>query len=70
MARLARRPKPPEPTRDKLERFTVRLSPQVLAAIDDARDQRAGIVSRNTWITEAVHEKLSKQRASMKAANE
>jgi len=47
-------------TRTRLERFTVRLPPEMLGAIDTARSRRVGNVSRNTWITEAVQEKLTR----------
>lgn len=47
-------------TRTRLERFTVRLPPEMLGAIDIARARRVGNVSRNTWITEAVQEKLTR----------
>ena len=47
-------------TRTRLERFTVRLPPEMLGAIDAARAHRIGNVSRNTWITEAVQEKLTR----------
>jgi len=38
----------------------VRLPPEMLGAIDTARSRRVGNVSRNTWITEAVQEKLTR----------
>jgi len=41
-----------------LERFNLRLPQDTVAAIDSARACRAGNVSRNTWITEAIEEKL------------
>lgn len=40
------------------ERFTLRLAPELLKAIDAECSRRAGNVSRNTWITEAVTERL------------
>ncbi len=42
-----------------LDRLNLRLSGEVFAAIDAARLARPGHVSRNTWITEAVQEKLA-----------
>ena len=43
-------------------RTNLRLTLQLWTAIDKARRQRPGNVSRNTWITEAVQEKLEKER--------
>ncbi|HHG4842968.1 TPA: hypothetical protein ACQGUY_001006 [Pseudomonas aeruginosa] len=43
-----------------LERINLRLSPEVLEAIDAECSRRAGNVSRNTWITEAVTERLTR----------
>jgi predicted HicB family RNase H-like nuclease len=43
-----------------LERINLRLSPEVLEAIDAECSRRAGNVSRNTWITEAVAERLER----------
>ncbi len=42
-------------------RQNLRLDPALGAAIDRARLKRAGNVSRNTWITEAILEKLSRE---------
>ncbi|MBU9246575.1 ribbon-helix-helix domain-containing protein [Burkholderia multivorans] len=50
------------------ERITVRLPDDMLAAIDAECSRRIGNVSRNTWILEAVQEKLS--RAGGGSANE
>lgn len=47
------------PVRD-LGRFTLRLPDETLAAIDRLCADRPGAVSRNTWITEAIEEKLSR----------
>ena len=41
-----------------LDRINLRLASDTFAAIDDACGLRAGNVSRNTWITEAIAEKL------------
>lgn len=41
-----------------MERINLRLPSEVLQAIDAERSRRAGNVSRNTWIAEAVAEKL------------
>jgi len=43
-----------------LDRFSLRLDPDTFAAIDAARARRSGNISRNTWITEAVLEKLAR----------
>jgi predicted HicB family RNase H-like nuclease len=47
-----------------LERINLRLSPEVLEAIDVECSRRAGNVSRNTWITEAVTERLARLASS------
>ncbi|WP_230948584.1 ribbon-helix-helix domain-containing protein [Burkholderia vietnamiensis] len=44
----------------KTERITVRLPDNMLAEIDAECSRRIGNVSRNTWILEAVQEKLSR----------
>ena len=44
-----------------LDRFTLRLSAKIFAAIDRARSSRPGHVSRNTWVSEAVQEKLARE---------
>ncbi|WP_036279598.1 hypothetical protein [Methylocystis sp. ATCC 49242] len=41
-----------------IDRINLRLSPAMFEAIDDARSSRPGNVSRNTWIAEAIEEKL------------
>lgn len=46
-----------------LDRINLRLPAEMFAAIDDARMARAGHVSRNTWLTEAVQEKLAREAA-------
>lgn len=43
------------------DRINLRLSPEIFAAIDEARADRPGSISRNTWITEAIQEKLSRE---------
>jgi hypothetical protein len=42
-------------------RQSVRLHPEMWGAIDDVRAKRPGIVSRNTWIAEAILEKLARE---------
>lgn len=48
----------------ELDRINLRLSADTFAAIDRARALRAGHVSRNTWLTEAVQEKLARETVS------
>jgi len=49
-------------------RLNLRLDPEIWEHIDRERAKRAGSVSRNTWITEAILEKLgsSRQRSVQK----
>ncbi len=47
-----------------LDRINLRLPAETFDAIDACRAQRMGVVSRNTWITEAVAEKLARERAN------
>jgi hypothetical protein len=44
-------------------RSSIRLSSELIAAIDATRRRRPGKISRNTWITEAVEEKLAREGA-------
>lgn len=44
-----------------LDRINLRLLSETFAAIDRARALRYGHVSRNTWLTEAVEEKLARE---------
>lgn len=53
-----------EKNSNSMERFTLRLAPEVLEAIDVECAHRIGNVSRNTWITEAVIEKLALLQSS------
>jgi predicted HicB family RNase H-like nuclease len=43
-----------------LDRINLRLPTEVFDAIDQARLSRPGNISRNTWITEAIEEKLQR----------
>lgn len=43
---------------DDRGRQSLRLETAIWAAIDQARSRRAGNISRTTWITEAIMEKL------------
>ena len=45
----------------ELDRINLRLSAEAFAAIDVARANRLGNISRNTWITEAIAEKLARE---------
>ena len=56
--------------RARLERFTVRLPVEMLEAVDATLAQRVGNVSRNTWITEAVQEKLARNSLVNQQASE
>ena len=47
-----------------LDRINLRLAPATFQAIDKARAGRPGNVSRNTWISEAVEEKLAREGAA------
>jgi metal-responsive CopG/Arc/MetJ family transcriptional regulator len=44
-----------------LDRINLRLSSSMFDAIDEARSARPGNVSRNTWIAEAIEEKLARE---------
>jgi hypothetical protein len=53
------------PNHTKLDdrgRQSLRLDPEVWTAIDAVRLRRAGSISRNTWITEAIAEKLAREQ--------
>ena len=45
-----------------LDRINLRLPGEIFEAIDAARGSRPGNVSRNTWISEAIEEKLARER--------
>lgn len=45
----------------QLDRINLRLAQETFSAIDRARSTRAGHVSRNTWVTEAIEEKLARE---------
>jgi hypothetical protein len=47
-------------------RQSLRLDPQLWDKIDRDRGRRAGSVSRNTWITEAILEKLARDQDNQK----
>jgi hypothetical protein len=50
-----------------LDRLNLRLSAETFAEIDAARSIRPGAISRNTWITEAIEEKLRRDQDSVAA---
>lgn len=54
------------PVRD-LDRINLRLAGRTFSAIDAACAARPGNVSRNTWIAEAIEEKLARERAAAAA---
>ena len=45
-----------------LDRINLRLRGETFDAIDASRSTRPGAVSRNTWITEAIEEKLARDQ--------
>ncbi|WP_230312622.1 hypothetical protein [Paracoccus lichenicola] len=47
-----------------LDRTNLRVTPEMMLAIDAARLRRAGSVSRNTWIVEAIAEKLTRDEGN------
>ena len=53
----------PATVRD-LDRINLRLLAETFAMIDAARADRPGNVSRNTWITEAIAEKLARETSA------
>lgn len=53
----------------ELDRINLRLSPETFEAIDNSRNLRPGRLSRNTWIAEAIEEKLLRDSAATGAQN-
>lgn len=47
---------------DERMRQSLRLDSKLWAAIDIARQSRSGTISRNTWITEAIEEKVAREK--------
>ena len=47
-----------------LDRINLRLPAETFDAIDASRAARAGNISSNTWITEAIEEKLAREGAA------
>jgi hypothetical protein len=52
------------PSVRSLDRINLRLPGQTFDAIDASRSARPGAISRNTWITEAIEEKLARDQLS------
>ena len=50
------------PTVRSLDRINLRLPEATFDAIDASRNGRPGNISRNTWITEAIEEKLARDQ--------
>jgi hypothetical protein len=48
-------------TNDNQERCNLRLTAETVASIDVVRARRPGFLSRNSWIAEAIREKLAKE---------
>lgn len=40
----------------------IRLTPELMKEVDHARGERLGRISRNTWLIEAISEKLRKDQ--------
>jgi predicted HicB family RNase H-like nuclease len=51
----------------ELDRINLRLSGETFRSIDAARGARAGRISRNTWIAEAIEEKLVREASDADA---
>jgi hypothetical protein len=49
---------------DRRLRQSLRLEQGIWDAIDSARSKRAGSISRNTWITEAILDRLARDTAT------
>lgn len=43
------------------DRTSLRLDAELVAMIDKMRINRVGVISRNTWIAEAIQEKLARE---------
>ena len=62
---------PPKPDAIReLDRINLRLSPDTFEAIDTSRNARPGRLFRNTWIAEAIEEKLLRDAAPTSAQND
>lgn len=56
------------PAARELDRINLRLAGRTFSAIDAVCAARPGYISRNTWIAEAIEEKLARERVA--AAND
>lgn len=56
-------PSQPDSFPRSLDRINLRLDPKTFDAIDLLRAKRPCNVSRNTWICEAIREKLDREAA-------
>lgn len=54
----------------KRKHSSLRLPPKVEDEVDQARRKRPGKISRNTWILEAIQEKLEREAAANDDDNE
>jgi predicted HicB family RNase H-like nuclease len=54
----------------ELDRINLRLSAETFEAIDASRNARPGRLSRNTWVAEAIEEKLLRDAAHTSAQND
>jgi metal-responsive CopG/Arc/MetJ family transcriptional regulator len=56
---------PQNRTDQSRERFNMRLPKPVLRAVDEARLKRPGSISRNSWIAEAISDKLKHEEIEL-----
>lgn len=61
--------RPPSLSHER-DRINLRLEEEVILKIDAMRRERAGNVSRNTWIAEAIEEKLRRDQLEKLASGE
>ena len=52
----------PSPKKPKPSSILVRINPETVSEVDFVRAQRIGNITRNTWMLEAVNEKLERER--------
>lgn len=50
------------------DRINLGLSSETFGSIDAGRAMRAGLISRNTWIAEAIEEKLARETLGASSA--
>ena len=51
----------PTPSSDHLHMTSIRVPTSMLGKIDELRKKRVGNVSRNTWILEAIEDKIESE---------